>query len=198
MTFSLLLVAFLIGPQDCDPSKNAAGTVVGTVQHKSVQKFPTLVYIEEVGDRRFEPPAKPVQIDQKGKEFSPKVLPMIVGTTVEFLNSDAFEHNVNSPDNEKFDLGNWGLNQKCGYTFKHAGVYTLLCKLHPEMVGYAIVVKTPYFAMADDKGDFKLENVPAGTWKVKVWNERLKPKQLEAVFEATVEQGKDARIEVKP
>lgn len=174
------------------------GTLVGTVSHKSVAKFPTVVYVEEMAGQKFDPPAEPLRLDQKNKEFTPKVAAMLVGTTVEFLNSDGFEHNVNSPDNEKFDLGNWGQNEKRAYTFKHPGVYTLLCKVHPEMIGYAVVVKTPYFAVANEKGEFRIPNVPAGTWKVKVWNERLKPKQLEATFEATIEEGKEARTELKP
>ncbi len=174
------------------------GTLVGTIIHKSVAKFPTVVYLDEMPDRSFVPPNWTLHIDQKNKEFIPKVVPMIAGSTVEFLNSDSFEHNINSPDQERFNLGNWGQDEKRSYTFKQPGVYTLLCSLHPEMVGYAVVVKTPYFAVANEKGEFRIPNVPAGKWKVKIWNERLKPKQLDAMFEATVEEGKDARLEVKP
>lgn len=174
------------------------GTVTGTVVSKTVAKFETLVYIEEMPDQKFEAPKDAIRIDQVNKEFKPHVVPMLVGSTVEFQNSDAFEHNVNSPDNEKFNLGNWGLNDKRQYTFSKPGVYTLLCSLHPEMVGYAVVLKTPYFVMADKDGNFTMKDIPAGKWKLKVWNERLKPKQLEAAFEVTVEEGKEAKIELKP
>lgn len=193
---AILCVAFLTNALFAEDE--GKGTLVGTVNHKSVAKFPTVVYIDEMPDRKFDLPTEVLRLDQKNKEFLPKVAPMLVGTTVEFLNSDAFEHNVNSPDSEKFDLGNWGLNEKRSYTFKHAGVYTLLCKLHPEMVGYAVVVKTPYFAIANEKGEFRIPNVPAGKWKVKVWNERMKPKQTDATFEVIVEEGKDSKTEIKP
>lgn len=174
------------------------GTIKGKVVSKTTAKFETLVYIEEMPDRKFEAPKEAVHIDQANKEFKPHVVAMLVGSTAEFKNSDAFEHNVNSPDNEKFNLGNWGQNDKRTYTFSKPGVYTLLCSLHPEMVGYAVVVKTPYFVMTDKDGNFSLKDVPPGTWKLKVWNERLKPKQVDASFEVTVEEGKEATIELKP
>ena len=178
--------------------KEGTGILLGVVSHKSVQKFPTVVYVEEIPGVQYVPPDKDLHIDQKNKEFLPRVVPMLVGSTVEFLNSDAFEHNINSPDQEKFNLGNWGQNDRRTYTFKRPGVYTLLCSLHPEMVGYALVLNTPFFALADEKGNFRIPNAPPGRWKLKVWNERLKPKQVDATFEAIIEVGKEARTEIKP
>lgn len=174
------------------------GVITGTVVHSSVKRFPTVVYIEEIPDRKFQPPAKPLMIDQRTKEFTPRILPVLAGTTVHFHNSDGFEHNVNSPDGEEFDLGNWGKGQHRPYTFKQAGVYTLLCRVHPEMVGYAVVTSTPYFAVTDLEGNFRISDVPAGSWKLKVWNERLKPKQIEATFAVMVDGAKEAKVEIKP
>jgi plastocyanin len=181
-----------------DELRKGNGSLKGVINHKTVSKFPTVVYIDEVPGKDFEIPRWNVRIDQKNKEFIPRILPVMVGSTIEFINSDGFEHNVNSPDNEKFNLGNWGQNEKRTYQFSRPGVYTLLCSLHPEMVGYAIVVKTPYFSVADAEGKFRIPNVPAGKWKVKVWNERMKPKQTEATFDVTVEEGKEAQVEIKP
>lgn len=174
------------------------GIVAGTLVHSSVKRFPTVVYIEQVSNGKFQPPAKPLMIDQKNKEFTPRILPALVGTTVDFHNNDGFEHNVNSPDGERFDLGNWGKGQHRAYTFKQPGIYTLLCKAHPEMVGYAVVTQSPYFAVTDAEGNFRISGVPSGTWKLKVWNERLKPKQLDATFEVTVDGAKEAKVEIKP
>jgi plastocyanin len=190
-----------VGGEKCpctEDLKKGTGILLGTVLHKSVQKFPTVVYVEVVSDTEYLPPNWTLHVDQANKEFLPRVVPMYVGSRVEFFNSDAFEHNVNSPDSEKFNLGNWGEGQKRNYVFGRPGVYTLLCSLHPEMIGYAVVLKTPYFAMANEKGEFRIPNVPPGTWNVKIWNERLKPKQLEKVVEACVETGKEVRIEFKP
>lgn len=178
--------------------RKGAGVLRGVVTHKSVAKAPTVVYIEAMDGREFVlPPTKPF-LNQKNKEFAPRLVPLLVGTTLEFANDDTFEHNVNSPDNERFNLGNWGQGERRSYTFTRPGVYTLLCALHPEMVGYAVVVNTPYFAVANERGEFRIPNVPAGKWKVRIWNERLKPKQLEPTYDGAVEEGKETSVEIKP
>ena len=73
---------------------------------------------------------------------------MPAGSTVNFLNGDTIKHNVMSPDNERFDLGNARGGDMLSYTFNNPGVYTILCRVHPEMISYVVVVNTPYFATA--------------------------------------------------
>ncbi|HVR86139.1 MAG TPA: hypothetical protein VMU54_17585 [Planctomycetota bacterium] len=181
-----------------EPAQDKGGSISGTCQHSSVKKFPTLVYIDAMPGKDFKAPEKPAVMDQKNKEFIPRVLPILVGTSVDFVNNDDFEHNVFSPDGEGYNLGNWGKSQKRSRLFNTPGVYVQLCKVHPEMVSYIVVLKTPYFAMTDPEGKFKIAGVPAGNWKVKMWNERLKPKQLEMLYDVKVEEGKDAELEIKP
>lgn len=174
------------------------GAIKGAVKYRWVENFPIVVFIEEVPGRKFTPPAKHAQVDQQDRLFVPRILPILVGTTVDFLNSDSYEHSVYSPDNERYDLGNWATGEKRSYTFKKPGVYTQLCKIHPEMIGYVVVLKTPYFAMTDKKGEFIIKNVPPGSYKLKIWGERLLPKQLEKTFEVKVEAGKDASVTIEP
>jgi plastocyanin len=171
--------------------------ISGTVNVGAAKKFPTVVYVEEIPGFKAATPAKGV-MDQKAKVFIPRVLPVVVGTTVEFLNSDPFEHNLFSPDGEKYDLGNWNKGEKRTYTFKRAGVYTQLCKLHPEMIAYVVVLKTPYFTIADDQGKFRIPNVPFGNVVVKVWNERFRPNQLQKSFAVTVTSGEEAKLDITP
>lgn len=178
--------------------QDKTSTITGICLHSSVKKFPTLAYIDAMPGKEFKAPEKAVLMDQKNKEFNPRVLPILVGTTVDFINNDDFEHNVFSPDGEGYNLGNWGKGQKRSHVFSTPGVYVQLCKVHPEMVSYIVVLKTPYFAQADQEGKFKISGVPAGTWKLKMWNEKLKPKQLDLAVELKVEEGKDAEIEIKP
>ena len=175
---------------------SAQGQVTGTVVHRSVRSSPTVVYVEEIPGKAFPPPEEHPVLDQKGKLFLPEVLPILAGTTVDFLNSDDFEHNVFSPDGEKYDLGNWGMGETRSYTFDKAGVYTQLCRVHPEMVGYILVLKTPYHAIADEQGKFHLSGLPEGTWQLKVWNERLRPKQLQQSFAVTVAASGETTIEI--
>ena len=156
------------------------------------------MYIDATPGVSFAPPAKPARLDQKGKVFKPRVLPVLVGTKVEFLNNDDLEHNVFSPDGEKYNLGKWKKGQVRSYTFKRPGAYVQLCSLHPEMVGYVYVAKTPYFAVVKKDGSFKIPGVPPGTWKLKVWNERFRSKSLKKTFPVTVSADKVTEVSLKP
>lgn len=173
------------------------GAISGTVNAGAAKKYPVLVYVDEIPGQKPGPPAR-ASMDQKAKVFIPRLLPVVVGTTVEFLNSDPFEHNLFSPDGEKYDLGNWNKGEKRTYTFKRPGVYTQLCKLHPEMIAYVAVLKTPHFAIAGDQGKFRIANVPVGNWILKVWNERLRPNQLQKSYPVTVTSGEDVKIDIAP
>ena len=86
----------------------AAGSVIeGTVKATGLpSSADAVVYLQQVSGS-FPAPAKPANIDQRSMQFNPHVLPVVVGTTVEFLNSDPTAHNVFSPDYEKYNLGTW-------------------------------------------------------------------------------------------
>lgn len=178
--------------------KKGKGIIRGKVKHKYVRRYPAVVYVEEMPGLRFTPPSKPAVMDQKGKVFKPRVLPVLVGTTVKFANNDDFEHNVFSPDGEKYNLGNWKKGENRQYTFKRANAYVQLCSIHPEMVGYVVALKTPYFALAKKDGTFEIANVPPGEWKVKVWNERFRKKSLSKSFKVTVTPQKVSELSIKP
>ena len=125
-------------------------------------------------------PKEHAKIDQANLVFSPHVLPVLVGTTVDFLNSDAVLHNVFSPDScaDKFNLGTWPKGEIRSYTFKKECVSaTLLCKVHPEMEAFVVAVPTPYFAVTKPDGSFHIANVPDGAYTVKVWHPKLKATQ---------------------
>src|SRR5579859_68677 len=150
------------------PALAAGGTVEGTVTATPAKYLPeTVVWLK---DAPFTAAPKKQSLDQKGMKFIPPVLAVTVGDTVDFLNHDTVDHNVYSPDGTPFNLGNFKQNETRSQTFAKAGPYTLLCSIHPEMLGYIVVTPTPYHAVVDAKGAFKIENVPAGTWTVEVWN----------------------------
>lgn len=192
-----------------EPAANAtaAGVIKGQIQHDSVKRSKTLIYVVEATGE-FKIPEKPEQIKQAGKTFVPSVLPVLAGTKVVFTNDDSFNHNVFSPDfppKQKgkrganyYDLGTWGQGETRSFTFKQPGVYTQLCAIHPEMVGYVVVLQNPYFAIVDKDGKFSIPNVPAGNYKLKVWNERLRPQQLEKTHDVKVEQGGESNVVVNP
>ena len=188
----------LCGVPDAYPE---VGIFKGTLKlKKRYQKSPSVIYFEKKEGVEFPAPTEKLNCDQVGKAFAPRIVPVLVGTTVVFKNSDDFEHNVNSPDNETFDLANWGKDETREYTFKRPGVYTLLCKLHPEMVGYAVVVETPWFAVVDkeSKFGFEIKGLPAGTYNYRIWNERMSPKYTDKVRTVTIEAGKTTESVIKP
>ncbi len=161
----------------------AQATLQGTVSHAG-GAADLLVYVD-TAPGTFPPPTTHPVMDQKGMKFVPRVLPVLLGTTVDFLNSDSVSHNVFSPDHEGYNLGTWPKGETRSYTFKHAGAYTMLCSIHPEMEAYVVVVQNPYYALTNASGHFTID-LPAGQYGLKVWGDRLKSKELKQVFPVTV------------
>lgn len=121
------------------------------------------------------PPAKPVQIViQKDATFQPHVLPILVGTTVEWPNHDEIYHNVFSMSDAKpFDLGLYKHDEVKRVTFDKPGRVDVFCSIHTKMNCIILVLENPYYAVTDKKGVFRISGVPAGTYKLKAWYERL-------------------------
>ena len=164
----------------------ATGSVAGKVS-ATPDKYlkDTVVYLKEVPGSY---PPKTHAMDQKAMEFRPHILTITTGDTVKFLNSDGVDHNVYTPDGEAYNLGVFPKGQAREYTFKKAGTYTQLCSIHPEMLGYIFVGQNPYATAVKKDGSFKLENVPAGSYQLAVWNPKLKADDAQV----TVAAGKTA------
>jgi len=157
-----------------------AGDLHGKVACKGVRdSSDAVVYITAVPGKTFPAPKEHARVDQANLVFHPHVLPVLVGTTVDFLNSDAVLHNVFTPDAcaEKFNLGTWPKGQIKSYEFKKECTATLLCKVHPEMEAFVVAVPTPYFAVTKADGSYQVPDVPDGTYTVKVWHPKLKATQ---------------------
>jgi len=154
-----------------------AGDLHGRIACKGVRdSADAVVYIAAIPGKTFPPPAAHAKIDQLNLVFTPRVLPILVGTTVDFQNSDAVLHNVFSPDTcaDKFNLGTWPKGQSKSFVFKHECAATLLCKVHPEMEAFVVAVPTPYYAVTKADGTYHIADVPDGAYTVKVWHPKLK------------------------
>ncbi len=90
---------------------------------------------------------------------------------------------------EHFNIGTLAQNESRARVFKTPGTYSLLCNLHPGMLGYVVVTPSSYYAKADLQGHFTIKNVPPGTYKITAWAPRL-PASTQAV---TVKDG-DATV----
>lgn len=140
------------------------GTVAGPAR-------PTVVALEREGGPSALPPGPRVVMDQKNLAFLPPVLPVVRGTTVEFSNSDDVQHNVFSPSSgaDKFDLGTYGPGATRTVTFTAPGDVLVLCNIHMEMEAHILVLDTPWFATADAEGRWRIADVPAGRYVLRVW-----------------------------
>jgi plastocyanin len=136
-------------------------------------------------------PAAPVSMDQKGFAFVPRLLAVVRGTTVRFLNDDPEPHNVYSPEG-RYDLGTWGRGDAREHTFDTPGVYTQRCSVHPEMLAYVVVLGTPYFALTDSAGRFEIPDVGAGAYKLVVWSRSLEGLEREV----TVSRGRTLQLDL--
>ena len=168
----------------------AAGDLHGKVTCKGVRDCAdAVVYVGAIAGKTFPAPKDHAKIDQKNLVFTPHILPVLVGTTVDFLNSDAVLHNVFTPEAcaEKFNLGTWPQGETKSYTFKKECAAVLLCKVHPEMEAYVVAVPTPYFASAKADGTFHIGDVPDGSYTVKVWHPKLKAAEKAATVAGATE-----------
>jgi plastocyanin len=113
----------------------------------------------------------PGQVAQKNVAFAPDLLPVLVGTAVEFPNMDDTYHNVFSYSKTKrFDLGRYRKDEKpTTVVFDKPGVVTIHCEIHERMRGTILVLETPYFQKTDTAGRYRLANLPAGNYVLKAW-----------------------------
>ena len=153
-----------------------AGDIEGKV---TGMKGQSVVYVDAIAGKTFPAPKEHPVMDQKGLVFVPHIMAVQQGTTVEFLNSDNVQHNVfwtaiAGDKKAGHNLGTWPKGEKRPFTFDKVGAVALLCNVHPEMAGYIIVSPTPYFAETDDSGNYKIKDVPDGSYTVTVWHEGAK------------------------
>lgn len=112
-------------------------------------------------------------LDQVNETFVPHVLPILVGTTVRFLNSDDVYHNVFSFSPAKsFDLGRYKRGKSRSVTFDKPGVVKVYCDIHSHMNAFILVLENPFFAVTDEHGVFEIKNVPRGNYVLKAWHGR--------------------------
>lgn len=130
------------------------------------------------------PPPNKTQfvLTQKNKRFSPHLLVVPVGSSVDFPNLDPFFHNVFSLFNGKrFDLGLYEGHTRRSVQFDREGVSFIFCNIHPDMGAVVVSLGTPYYAVSLPDGSFQLIGVPAGRYRLNVWAENATAERLAAL-----------------
>jgi plastocyanin len=129
-----------------------------------------VVYLDGSFSKPASRPTK--QVAQKDLAFLPSLLPVQVGTRIEFPNLDDTYHSVFSYSPAKrFDLGRYRPDERPipSEIFDTPGLVTLRCDIHEHMRGLILVLNTPYFVVTDEKGEFRLRGLPSGRYTLKAW-----------------------------
>ena len=147
-----------------------------------------VVWLEPVsGTAPIPTAAHHAEMLQKNKTFSPHVLAITVGTTVDFPNRDFIFHNAFSNYNgEIFDIGLYPPRTTKSTVFTRAGVVRVFCNIHPTMSAVIVVLKSPYFAVSDRNGVVHIPDVPAGSYRLHIFHERATEQTL-ATLSRTIE-----------
>jgi plastocyanin len=141
-------------------------------------------------------------LTQKDAMFHPHILPICVGTTVEWPNEDGIFHNVFSVSEPKsFDLGLYkseGKNAEVKRVpFDKTGRVDVFCSIHSDMHCVVLVLENTFFASTDSKGRYTLNDVPPGTYKLRAWHERLPPQTKVVTVTGTGELKVDFTLGIK-
>ena len=124
--------------------------------------------------RRAVRPLPEQEISQENKQFVPAVRVVTVGTLVRFPNRDSVRHHVYSfSPAKKFEIKLYAGTPAAPVRFDQPGVAVLGCNIHDQMVGWVVVLDTPYFAQTDAQGQALLKGMPAGAHQLRAWHARL-------------------------
>jgi plastocyanin len=149
--------------------------------HDPTDRRRSVVYLDPAPRAAFDSRDEPhAAMDQRNESFVPHVLAIVAGTTVDFPNSDRIYHNVFSLSRTKsFDLGRYATGKSKSIRFDRPGIVRVFCDIHSHMSA---------FAVTDDDGRYRIDNVPPGSYNVVAWNEAM---PLEARRVSVPESGGD-------
>jgi plastocyanin len=172
------------------PQKALAGEIKGSIKAQGLRSPENIVvYLTKAPPADLDSSKAKFVMDQLNLEFRPHVLPVLVGSTVQFPNNDQVDHNIFSMSRtKKFNLGSYKPGDSKAVLFDKPGIVELRCDVHAEMAAYILVMKNPYFAVTDKKGNFQipdatylqqagledLADLATGKYFIKTWHEKLK------------------------
>ncbi len=156
-----------------EPEPPKRGSISGTLKLEGAGDALAVVTLEPASGRWHHRAPKHRTMEQRDRQFAPRVMVVPVGSTVTFPNFDAVYHNVFSrSEAAAFDLGIYKNGQAREMTFTKEGVIRLGCNLHANMSAYLVVVSAPHYVITDGSGKFSFRSVEPGKYKLRVWSER--------------------------
>lgn len=190
--FLAVITGFLVPANGLEAQ--GGGTIVGTAARGPQRLANAVVHIERA-EGPFLPPREAAIMNQQNLTYVPHILPILVGTTVDFVNSDGVLHNLHAFTRGEtvFNIAMPKFLKKKSMVFQKEGPVLLLCDVHREMSAYIIVLQNPFFALTNDEGEFTIKGIPPGSYTVKAWHENLKSHSQEV----KLTEGRNARIDFK-
>jgi plastocyanin len=180
VTFEGVVPESVLVKLDSDPAcarEHPNGLKLDTVLVTNGGLDNVFVYVKDgLGNYYFDTPTDAVTLDQKGCNYSPHVLGVRTGQPLSIVNSDATLHNVNAVAkvNQGFNMGQAIQGMKNAKVFTAPEVMVRIkCDVHSWMTAYVGVLSHPYFAVTAGGGAFELKNLPAGTYIIEAWHEKL-------------------------
>src|ERR1700730_8824174 len=139
-------------------------------------------------------PAQDVKFDQKNCDYTPHVLAFAAGSTVAIINSDGILHSVRteSKRNPALDMAQPAFKRVMVVSLKYPELIAVSCDAHNWMHGWWFVAGNPYYAVTDAGGNFTIKDVPAGTYTLEVWQEKLGTETRKV----TIEPGKTVTVDL--
>ena len=134
-----------------------------------------------------------VEFDQKGCTYVPHVAAFPAGSTVEVLNSDGILHNIHTEStiNPPIDMAQPGFKKMIRVTVNKPEAIKVTCDAHNWMEGWWYATTNPYYAITDARGNYKITDVPPGTYKIQIWQEKLG----DVTQQVTVKSGATATVD---
>lgn len=171
ISFSLFLAAGVVGAADVSGTVELADSRDSTVRKK--RNFSGVaIWLEPLNGQAAVRPGS-FTIRQKGKRFTPHVTIVPTGSTVDFPNFDPIFHNAFSNfAGQPFDTGLYPPGTTRKVRFQRPGIVRVFCNIHSTMSAVIVVVQSPYIALSEPSGAFRIQGVPPGEYILKVWHER--------------------------
>ena len=184
-------VRLVLPPASAVPSGVYPSRRVSRPQPKASEIANVIVFLKNP-PRRAEPVTMHATITQKDEAFVPRVVAITAGSTIDFPNTDPFFHNVFSLSRgATFDLGRYPKGESRNRRFPNAGLVKVYCHIHSHMTAAIMVFDHGFFRIPGADGRFTLDEVPAGSYQISAWHERIG----ESTNTIKVEPGRTARVE---
>jgi plastocyanin len=155
-----------------------------------------VISAEKINSPQPPPPARHAVMLQKIKTFTPHILPIVTGTTVDFPNADPIFHNAfSSYSGQIFDVGLYPPGTSRSIHFSRSGVVRVFCNIHPSMSSIILVLNTEHFATTAKDGSFEISVAP-GEYELHVFHERSTEQTLSGLTRKVVVTERGLRIPV--